>query len=74
MLGQLDDLILVPLGLALIVWLTPHALWRDCLARAQAGSVHLPRLWWGAWLVLLLWFGAGGLFGWWLMSVLWSGG
>lgn len=74
LLGQLDDLILIPLGLALIVWLTPDALWRDCLAQAQAGNVHLPRILWGAALVLLLWLVAVGLFGWWFVSVLWSGG
>ena len=29
-LGQLDDLLLLPLGVALAVWLTPPALWAHC--------------------------------------------
>lgn len=74
LLGALDDLLLVPLGLALIVWLTPATLWRDCLAQAQAGDVHLPRIRWGVLLVGLLWFVAAGLLGWWLFSLRWGGG
>ena len=66
-LGQLDDLLLLPLGVALAVKLTPPALWQHCLAQAQAGAVKLPRWIWGAvgiagiWLLLL-----GGLGWWWL--------
>jgi hypothetical protein len=34
--GYLDDLILVPLGLALVLRLTPRAVLSDCRERAQA--------------------------------------
>jgi endonuclease YncB( thermonuclease family)/uncharacterized membrane protein YkvA (DUF1232 family) len=55
LLGQLDDLVLIPLGLALAVRLAPPAVWQACLraARAQAGRV--PRLLWGAVAVVVLW-------------------
>ena len=63
----MDDLLLLPLGVALAVKLTPPALWQHCLAQAQTGAVKLPRWIWGAvaiagiWLLLL-----GGLGWWWL--------
>ncbi|HEY6133281.1 MAG TPA: YkvA family protein [Rubrivivax sp.] len=54
-LGLLDDLVIVPLGIALVVKLSPTPLWDSCLREAQAGRGQLPRLLWGAALVLVLW-------------------
>ncbi|BAL97122.1 hypothetical protein RGE_37830 [Rubrivivax gelatinosus IL144] len=54
-LGMLDDLILVPLGIALVVKLTPPELWQARLREAEAGREQLPRLVWGAVLVVALW-------------------
>ena len=34
-LGYLDDLILLPLGIALMVRLVPPAVWAECLGRAR---------------------------------------
>ena len=42
-LGQLDDLILLPLGVALAVKLTPPALWEARLREAEASAEKLPR-------------------------------
>ncbi len=69
LLGQLDDLVLVPLGLALAVRLAPAALWQHCLEDAQRRSQRLPRILWGAVLVLLVWATALLLFIGWLASV-----
>jgi uncharacterized membrane protein YkvA (DUF1232 family) len=59
-LGQLDDLLLVPLGIALAVRLIPPEVLADCRARArQADSRARVRPWLaalpvvGVWLVLL---------------------
>src|SRR3954469_11725805 len=41
-LGLLDDLILVPLGVALVVKLAPAALWQQCIRDAEAGGDALP--------------------------------
>ena len=43
-LGYLDDLLLLPLGIALAIKLMPRGVWEDCKsqARAQLGS-ELPR-------------------------------
>lgn len=68
-LGQLDDLILLPLGVALAVKLTPPPLWKARLREAEASTERLPRLWWGAALILLLWAVLLGLFVWWLVRV-----
>ena len=54
-LGQLDDLILVPLGIALAVKLTPEAMWQARLREAEAGRDQLPKMLWGAAGIVLLW-------------------
>ena len=55
LLGQLDDLVLVPLGVALVVRLVPASLWAQVLAEAERSTQKLPQSWWGAALVLLVW-------------------
>ncbi|MCW5666051.1 MAG: DUF1232 domain-containing protein [Piscinibacter sp.] len=69
-LGQLDDLILLPLGVALAVKLTPKPLWEARLREAEVSSERLPKLWWGAAAIVLLWAALFGLFVWWLVRVL----
>lgn len=54
-LGQLDDLVLVPLGIALAVKLTPEPLWQARLREAEAGRDQLPKMLWGAAGIVLLW-------------------
>jgi uncharacterized membrane protein YkvA (DUF1232 family) len=66
LIGQLDDLILVPLGVVLVVRLTPAPLWRELLAQAQTTTEKLPQLWWGALIVLLVWTLLSAALGWWL--------
>ena len=63
-LGQLDDLILLPLGVALAVKLTPPALWEARLREAEAKAEKLPRLWWGAALVVAVWLALIALAAW----------
>lgn len=69
-LGQLDDLILLPLGVALAVRLTPRPLWEARLREAEASREQLPKLWWGAAAIVALWAVLFGLFVWWLVRVL----
>jgi uncharacterized membrane protein YkvA (DUF1232 family) len=54
-LGQLDDLILIPLGVTLVVKLTPDALWADCMSRASTHAERLPKLRWGIAVVVGVW-------------------
>ena len=53
-LGYLDDLVVVPLGVSLAIKCLPRPVIAD--ARIRAGAVVAARLWWlGAILVLVLW-------------------
>lgn len=67
-LGQLDDLILVPLGVALVARLTPQPLWQQLLREAEVSREKLPRLVWGAVFIVLFWLALFGLLIWWLVS------
>lgn len=67
-LGMLDDVILLPLGIALVVKLTPRPLWQARLAEAEQGAERLPRLIWGAVFVLTVWLVVVALFAGWLLS------
>lgn len=72
-LGQIDDLILIPLGVALVTRLTPQVQWQARLAEAETQAERLPKLWWGAALVVAVWLLLLGGFVWWLVSVLVTG-
>jgi uncharacterized membrane protein YkvA (DUF1232 family) len=65
-LGLLDDVILVPLGIALAVRLTPPHLWQARLAEAEASADKLPKLWWGVALIVAIWLLLLGALAWWL--------
>ena len=54
-LGWIDDLILLPLGIALAVKLTPRHLWLQRVAEAEQGNDQLPRFVWGAIVVVAIW-------------------
>jgi uncharacterized membrane protein YkvA (DUF1232 family) len=73
-LGQLDDLLLLPLGIALAVRLTPAHLWQMRLAEAEASTDKLPRVWWGVVIVVVLWLLLLGLFVAWFGGLLMTGG
>ncbi|MBL0719072.1 DUF1232 domain-containing protein [Piscinibacter sp. Jin2] len=72
-LGLLDELLLLPLGLALAVALAPKPLWQACLTEAQqeadSRNARAPKWRAGAVFIVLIWLLLGGLaLGWW-----WSG-
>lgn len=60
-LGQLDDILLIPLGVALVARLVPAPMWQALLRDAEAQAERLPKLWWGALLIALFWFVVLGL-------------
>ncbi|MDP3669122.1 MAG: YkvA family protein [Telluria sp.] len=69
-LGQLDDLVIVPLGIALVVRLTPKPLWQGLLLEAETSSQKLPSLRWGTLAIVLVWALLFGLFAWWVVTML----
>lgn len=70
-LGMLDDLILLPLGVALAVRLTPRALWSLMLEKADQFKGRLPKRLAGLLLVIVVWMVLGGALVAWL--VMWLG-
>jgi len=73
LIGLLDDVILLPLGIALAVRLTPRHLWLARVAEAEQGAERLPRMLWGALIVLLIWMLVLALLAWGLVSVITAG-
>lgn len=61
-LGYLDDVVLIPLGIALTLRLIPAPMWAECRARAQAEGAVPPR---ARWIV------AGAIILFWLLVVTW---
>ena len=70
-LGLLDDLVLVPAGLALVIRLVPRELWRACLHDAEHGDAGLPPLWWGSVVIVVVWLALLMAFVAWLGHQLW---
>jgi len=68
-LGLLDDIILVPLGLALAIRLIPRVVMDDARQRALA-LTKKPRNWLAAALIVLVWVGLAALCIAWLMRVM----
>jgi uncharacterized membrane protein YkvA (DUF1232 family) len=63
-LGQLDDLIIVPLGVALVVRITPKHLWDARMREAELSRERLPGLRLGVVLIVLVWATLLGLLMW----------
>ncbi len=68
-LGYLDDLLVVPLGILLVTRMMPPDLLAECRAAADAAG-RRPRSLAGAAVIVALWLAAAALLAWWL----WPGG
>ena len=54
--GHVDDLILIPLGIWLTVRLIPRAVWAECEAEIlRSGDLRLAKDWRGVLVVVVLW-------------------
>lgn len=64
-LGHLDDLILVPLGIALVIRLIPPPILAECRAKARTqASRETPRSWTAAAVIILCWVAVAALILW----------
>ena len=54
-LGLLDDVILVPLGVVLAVKLVPPPLWTEMRQQAENFQGRLPKMMWGLLIVAAIW-------------------
>jgi uncharacterized membrane protein YkvA (DUF1232 family) len=66
-LGYLDDLVIVPLGIWLAIRLIPPFVLEELRQAAIARYQPRPKSWIGAAIILVLWGLAGGAVVWWLM-------
>jgi uncharacterized membrane protein YkvA (DUF1232 family) len=57
-IGYLDDLLLVPLGILLAVRMIPKPVWRDCQARAIKGEFGKPYKIGAAIVIIFIWLAA----------------
>jgi uncharacterized membrane protein YkvA (DUF1232 family) len=64
-LGYLDDLLIVPLGILLVTRMMPPDVLAECRAAAEAAA-RRPRSLAGAAAIVALWLAAAGLLAWWL--------
>jgi len=55
-IGYLDDLILLPLAIAIVIKMIPDQIWQDCLQRADRGqTIDSPHKRMAAALIILIW-------------------
>ena len=66
-LGLLDDVILVPLGVALAVKLVPPPLWAEMRQQAESFQGRLPKMMWGLLIVAAIWLVLLAAFFYWLV-------
>ena len=66
-LGLLDDVILVPLGVALAVKLVPPPLWAEMRQHAESFQGRLPKMMWGLLIVAAIWLVLLAAFIYWLV-------
>ncbi len=66
-LGYLDDLILIPLGIALAIRLVPAEVLAECRARAQERRKLVSRV--AGAVIVVIWLALAGLGLWWAWSV-----
>ena len=67
--GFIDDLIFIPLAIALAVRFIPAPVLADCRERSRAIDARAPRLSRGSWLVIgAAWVTAVSLIAWWTIS------
>lgn len=66
-LGWLDDLVLVPLGIWLAIRLIPPDVWRECQATARVQRRDLGKSFLAAAVIVILWIAITALVAWWVV-------
>ena len=62
-LGYIDDLLLLPLGIWFVLTMIPPEIMAECRTKAAASKGKLPRNWWIAAAIVVLWLLAAILLG-----------
>jgi uncharacterized membrane protein YkvA (DUF1232 family) len=59
LIGYLDDIILLPLGIYLAMKMIPQPIFTECRVNAESHPERLPRNWIVGTIILALWIGSG---------------
>jgi len=54
-IGYLDDLLLLPLGVWLAIYLIPQPVWKECQALAQEQALNMPHNRRAAVVIIIIW-------------------
>jgi len=68
-LGYLDDLVLLPLGIWLVIRFVPKIVWKECQQRAKDNKVDIPLSHQMTFLIPIIWITALSLFLLWVWSL-----
>ena len=72
-LGYVDDLLLLPLGIYLALRMIPAEVLTECRAKATVTRERLPRNWWAAAVIVLLWLATLILAGYFIITIMLPG-
>ena len=65
-IGYLDDLLILPLGIWLVVRLIPRDVWKECQAKAKEQEFELNKSRTAAIIIVIIWILLFGVFTYWL--------
>jgi uncharacterized membrane protein YkvA (DUF1232 family) len=68
-IGLLDDLVIIPMGIALAIRLIPPGQWQQAMADAERFKGKLPKMMTGLIIVALVWVSLLALSVWWIFSL-----
>lgn len=68
-IGYLDDLVILPIGIWLAIHLIPAEVWSQCLNRAREQSIELPRSRVAATVIVIIWVVIMAGLSWWLWNI-----
>jgi uncharacterized membrane protein YkvA (DUF1232 family) len=69
-IGYLDDLLLLPIGIWLAIRMIPEAAWKECKLSAHQAVIELPKNWRAGAVIIFIWFLLIGAFLFWVWPLL----
>lgn len=69
-IGYIDDLLLLPIGIWLVLRLIPAEVWKECLAKAQTQEIELSKNQTAAIIIIVIWIILLSTFGFWLWKLI----
>jgi len=67
--GYLDDLVILPIGIWFVLRFIPREVWEDCLNRVKSQEIKLGQNRIAAAVIVLIWISLLSVFGFWLLDI-----